>query len=278
MSVDLTKIRRQLNNVRTMVQEERILPAVQYVNEALNILMHASLIKNERTELEDLLLNGVDWIANNKTVRAKFPLDLKYKQGQEEQLAESLKQLLEILQEEVSEQANELIRLKEEMHLKLLADAAALLDKGEKQKAGDLHKQLAREFFDDYEVLAEIGEQYLARAMYEEAFEYLAKALDANPKAIHLYNRVGIALRKLERYEIAEKYYRKALEVAGKDVGLLFNLGRLYVEWKQWLKAERVANMVVQIAPELSEGNKLLTYVRKQRQLQKEEAEHPSEQ
>ncbi|MBQ4132572.1 MAG: tetratricopeptide repeat protein [Desulfovibrionaceae bacterium] len=273
MSADLSKIRRQLNDVKTMVRQERILPAVQYVSEALNIVRRASLIKNERSELEELLKNAVAWIADSKLVREKFPLSINYTPGKEEALSEVVQQLLEILHDEVSEQANESIRLKEERRKKLLAESARLLEQGQTEKAADVHRQLSREFFGDYEILAEIGEQYLSHALYEEAYEYLAKALDANPEAIPLYNRVGIALRKLERYEAAEKYYRKALEIAGADVGLLFNLGRLYVEWRHWGKAEKVANMVVKIAPDMNEGNKLLAYVLKQRQLHKEELE-----
>ncbi len=244
-----------------------MLPAVQYVNEALNIIIRASLIKNERSELEELIKNAVDWIADNKAIREKFPLAITYTPGKEEALADTVQQLLEILNEEVSEQANEGLRLLEERRKNLLAQAAELLKHGQLEKAVELHKQIAEEFHGDYAVLAEIGEQCLSHAMYEEAFEYLAQALEANPKAIPLYNRIGIALRKLERYEAAEKYYKKALEMAGTDVGLLFNLGRLYVEWKHWNKAEKVAQMVVKIAPDFSEGNKLLAYVVKQRQL-----------
>jgi Tetratricopeptide repeat. len=74
---------------------------------------------------------------------------------------------------------------------------------------------------------------------------------------------VGIALRKMERYETAEKYYKKALEIGGKDVGLLFNLGRLYVEWQHWRKAERTAQLIVKLDPDFAEGKKLLEYILK---------------
>ena len=270
-SAELSKTRKQLSEVKSLVRQGRVFPAVQHVHTALNIIMRTPLIKNERTELEDLIQNAVAWIADSAKIREKFPLAIVYTPGQEDSLFDIVQQLLDVLQVEVQEQATESLRLLEERRAKMLTEAESLLSAGDVDKAAALHDQITREFGEDQEILSAIGEQYLNSGRYEDAFEYLSKALAANPDAIHLYNRVGIALRKLERYETAEKYYKKALEMAGKDVGLLFNLGRLYVEWKHWLKAEKAARLIVKIAPDFSEGNKLLAYIIKQQQIQAQE-------
>jgi len=268
MSAELSKTRKQLNDVKSLIRQGRLFPAVQALHNGLNTMMRTSLIKNERVELEDLVSEAVAWISDSKKIREKFPLAIVYTPGEEDSLAEITQQLLELLEGEVHEQAAESLKLLEERRNKLLADAQKFLESGEIDKAAELHQQITREFGDDHELLAAIGEQYLNSERYEEAFEYLSKALSANPEAIHLYNRVGIALRKLERYETAEKYYKKALEMAGKDVGLLFNLGRLYVEWQYWKKAERAAQLIVKIAPDFVEGKKLLDYaVKKQKEM-----------
>lgn len=262
-SAELSKTRKQLSEVKLMVRKGRVLAAVQALHSGLQTIMRTSLIKNERSELETLVSDAVGWLANNEEVRKKFPLAITYTPGEEDSLAETTQQLLELLEGEVHEQAAESLKLLEERRDRMLAEAQKFLDNQEVGKAAEVHDQITKEFGDDHDLLAAIGEQYLNSGCYEEAFEYLSKALHANPDAIDLYNRVGIALRKMERYEIAEKYYKKALEMAGKDVGLLFNLGRLYVEWQHWRKAERTALLIVKLDPDFTEGKKLLEYVLK---------------
>ncbi len=262
-SAELSKARKQLTEVRSLIKQTRILPAVQCLSAAVNTMQRTSLIKNERTELEDMVRDAVGWISHNDQIRKIFPLSIVYTPGEEEALLSVIQELLSLLENEMAEQANESLRLLEERKKNLLQEAQGYLAKGEVDKAAKVHQTLTKEFGEDHDLLSEIGEQYLKSECYEQAFEYLSKALEANPEGIHLYNRVGIALRKLERYETAEKYYKKALEIAGKDVGLLFNLSRLYVEWTQWAKAEKAALLVVKISPDFEAGKKLLAYIEK---------------
>lgn len=266
MSAELSKARKQLTEVRSLIKQNRLFPAVQCLSAAVNTMMRTSLIKNERTELEDMVSDAVGWISHSDEIRKIFPLAITYTPGEEEDLLSIIQELLSMLENEMAEKANEGLRLLEERKRKLLAQAQECLVKGDVDAAAQIHQTLTREFGEDQTLLSEIGEQYLKAEKYEQAFEYLSKALEANPDAIHLYNRVGIALRKLERYETAEKYYKKALEIAGKDVGLLFNLSRLYVEWKQWAKAERAATLTIKISPDFVEGKKLLAYIQKNKE------------
>ena len=262
-SAELSKARKQLIEVRSLIKQNRLLPAVQCLSAAVGTMIRTSLIKNERTELEDMVRDAVGWISHSDEIRKIFPLAIVYTPGDEEDLLNVIQELLNLLENEMTEQANVGLKLLEERKRKLLAQAQEHLNKGEVDKAAAVHQTLTKEFGEDQALLSEIGEQYLKAEKYEQAFEYLSKALEANPEAIHLYNRIGIALRKLERYEIAEKYYKKALEIAGKDIGLLFNLSRLYVEWKQWAKAEKAATLTIKISPDFVEGKKLLAYIEK---------------
>lgn len=262
-SAELSKARKQLSEVRSLIKKGRLFPAVQFLHAGITTMMRTSLIKNERAELEDMVHEAVSWVAKDEEIRKIFPLAIVYKPGEEEALADVVQQLLTLLEARFTEEASAGLKVLEERREKMLAEIRALLNTGELDKAAELHEQFVLEFGEDYGVLAEIGEHYLDAERYDEAFDCLSRALEANPDAIYLYNRVGIVLRKMERYDLAEKYYKKALQIAGKDVGLLFNLGRLYVEWQQWTKAERVARMIVKIAPDFTQGSKLLAYIEK---------------
>ena len=81
--------------------------------------------------------------------------------------------------------------------------------------------------------------------------------------SIQVYNRIGIALRKLGRFEAAERYYRKAIEWKDDDPNIFFNLGRLYVEWKQWRKAVKAAKIVLRLNPDFEPAQKLQAFAEK---------------
>jgi hypothetical protein len=133
-SVELSKTRKQLNEVKLMVRKGRILPAVQALHNGLQAIMRTSLIKNERSELEALVSDAVSWLSNSKEVREKFPLAIEYTPGEEDSLAEITQQLLELLEGEVHEQATESLKLLEERRNRMLAEAQKFLDKQEVKK------------------------------------------------------------------------------------------------------------------------------------------------
>ena len=92
----------------------------------------------------------------------------------------------------------------------------------------------------------------------------LDDALKDDPNAIHLYNRIGMVLRKMQDFDTAEKYYLKALTLTDSDEYLYYNLGRLYYDWKKWDKMANSAERAVEINPEFGEAVKMLKFARKQ--------------
>ncbi len=263
---DLAKARKQLNAVRTLMKQRRLLPAVQHLYDALGTMLSTSLIMNERTELEEMIAGAVDWISNDTEIRKIFPLLILYTPGKELELYETTQELLNSLQQHATaELAGEMESLTAKRHDLMLEARNCLLVKN-LDRAKELHTKVVHLFGEEYDLLAEIGEDYLTNGYYEEAFEYLSKALELKPDSIHLYNRVAIALRKMGRFDLGEKYYRQALKITGPDAGLLFNLGRLYVDSQNWAKAEEVARLLLKTNPDFAEGAKLLAYVQKKQQ------------
>jgi tetratricopeptide (TPR) repeat protein len=106
----------------------------------------------------------------------------------------------------------------------------------------------------------EMGQVLLEAKRYAEAVEYLKNALDMSPELLPLYNLIGIALRKLDRFEVAEQYYLRASEYMRMDPNLYFNIGRLYIDWKKWAKAVKAAQAALRLKPDFMEAQKLLAY------------------
>jgi len=261
MSAELAKARQQLAQVRTLLRQEKILPAVQGVQSALITLLKGQLIKTERQEFEDLLREAMSYLANDATVRKIYPLQLAYAPGQERECNENLKDLIRSLNDLVAEEAQEQLRLREERKRTLLAQGKAQFEAREAEKGLQTFAVLGQEFPDDPMLRGEIGKVLLNAGQYAAAVEYLQNALEMDPQLLPLYNLIAIALRKLDRFDIAERYYLRASEYMRMDPSLYFNIGRLYVDWKKWEKALKAAHAALRLKPDFIEAQKLLAYV-----------------
>jgi len=266
MSAELAKARQQLSQVRTLLRQGKILPAVQGTQSALLTLLKGQLIKTERQEFEQLLQEAMTYLAHDATVRKIYPLQLAYAPGQERECNETLKDLIGALHDLVAEEAREQLRLREERKRALLARAKAELDGGATEKGLQTFTVLEQDFPDDPMLRGEIGKILLEASQFETAVEYLKHALEIAPDLLPLYNLIAIALRKLDRFEIAEQYYLRATEYMRMEPTLYFNIGRLYVDWKKWEKAIKAAHAALRLKPDFIEAQKLLAYAEQQLQ------------
>jgi tetratricopeptide (TPR) repeat protein len=260
MSAELTKARQQLSQVRTLLRQGKILPAVQGVQSALLTLLKGQLIKTERQEFEQLLQEATAYLANDAAVRKIYPLQLAYAPGQERTYNETLKELIAALNAMVAEEAQEQLRLREERKHALLEQGKAEFADRETQKGLQTFADLGREFPDDPALRGEMGKILLNANQYEPAVEYLKNALEMDPELLPLYNLIAIALRKLNRFEVAEQYYLRASEYMRMDPSLYFNIGRLYVDWQKWGKSVKAAQAALHLKPDFIEAQKLLAY------------------
>jgi|GEM_PF-289775 len=263
MSAELIKARAQINKVGSYLKQSKPLPAVSALYEALLAVLRASLMKSEREEFSKLITDAVLLLNGDRNLRKVYPLILSYKPGSEKELAEILVGLLGELQATVVEEAKDYIAEKEQRTERLLAEAKALIEAGNKEGGKQILWKLSREYQNDSELREQIADILIAAEMYEEAFSYLDEAIDLSPDQIHLYNRIGIVLRKLGRFNIAEQYFMRAVEFAKSDPNLYFNLGRVYLDWQRWDKAEKASRLALRLSPTFVEAHKLLNFALK---------------
>ncbi len=84
-----------------------------------------------------------------------------------------------------------------------------------------------------------------------------------DPTSIHVFNRLGIALRKLKRFEEAKKAYHHALKLNPQDEYLYFNLARVYLDEKDLAKAKEIVEKALQINPNFDAAAKMLKFINK---------------
>lgn len=272
MSAELTKARAQLNKVGTFLKQGKPLPAVTSLYEALTAVLRTPLMKAEKEEFGRLITDAVLLLNGDRTLRQVYPLILKYAPGGEKALADTLVSLLSELQATAVEEAKDIMADMEQRIAQGLSEGARLLENKQTDEAKDILAKLAREFPRNADLRARIAELFISGACYEDAFKYLDEAIELSPEQIRHYNRIGIVLRKLHKYDIAEKYFMRAVGYAKTDPNLYFNLGRVYLDWERWDKAERAARLALRLCPDFVEAHKMLNFSLKRQGKQPEPA------
>ncbi|MEA1955525.1 MAG: tetratricopeptide repeat protein [Campylobacterota bacterium] len=134
----------------------------------------------------------------------------------------------------------------------LIADLIAkekLSDKDKKELNKDVNnidKKKEDEYtFNDWNT--KFLERYYADD-YEEAIKFTEKAIQIFPNNSDLYNNMGIAYRKLGKYNEAIKAYEKAIEIKAND-NIYYNMGIVYGELEEYDKAIEAFEKAIEINP-----------------------------
>ncbi|MCJ2163014.1 MULTISPECIES: tetratricopeptide repeat protein [unclassified Pseudodesulfovibrio] len=263
MSTDLIKSRKKLNSVPTLLKKGKYMPAVQGIHDGLILFLKNQVMKNEREEFEDILKKVTYALNSDKELRKIYPLVISYEPGQERELLDAMRELLQELQKALNEEVQGDLEAIQAQKKAALEQGQKHLDAGEWDQAKTIFNKLVSDFGGDTDLKADIADRYLNAGQYKEAYSMLEDALKDDPNAIHLYNRIGMVLRKMQDFETAEKYYLKALTLTSTDEYLHYNMGRLYFDWRKWAKMATSAQNAVEINPAFAEAIKMLKFAQK---------------
>lgn len=92
---------------------------------------------------------------------------------------------------------------------------------------GSFRSALSQSSGRDTELFSEVGEAYLAAGQEEMAIDAFKNSLDV-VEDVHVYNRLGIALRRKKRFRDAVENYKKALLIDDQDEVLHYNIALVY--------------------------------------------------
>ncbi|GAU09065.1 tetratricopeptide repeat protein [Desulfoplanes formicivorans] len=257
------KIKQQLAGVNTLLKQGKLYAAVNSLHEALAFFLRTTFLKHEKKEFEQQIERAVYQLGHDQELKKIFPLLISYTPGTEMELHETINELLATLQDEKNKEALAKLEEWKNKKQKALDKAQAALDGKEYEKARYLFAKLCQEFNDDMELKAEVGERFLNAELYDEAIHYLKAAYENNPESPRVFNKLGMALRRSKKFEEAERFYRHALATSPNDEYILFNLGRVYIDWRQWKNVEKTALKALEINPDFVEAQKMLKFARK---------------
>jgi len=264
MSADILKAKKQLGEINMLLKQGKLLAAVANLHEAVGFILKAPLMKHEMQAFTEALDRAAYCLANDRELKKIYPLQISYKPGDEKELLASLFALLTFLQENLAEEANTHLAALAEYRRKQLELARKHLQDGEPAKAKQICDRLIDAARTDTELKLNVADLFLEFGKYDEALEYLKAAYADEPESAHVFNKLGMVLRKSGRLEEAERFYIQALERQTKDEVIYFNLGRVYLDMKRWKNAVAAADRALSINADFAEARKMKLYAAKQ--------------
>lgn len=166
-------------------------------------------------------------------------------QGDTEKAAEHLKQAVRISPNNV------------ERNLNL---GQVLIKTGHKQEAQKLLKVVMQQADKNKaDICLQVGETLMQAGMAGEASEVFQQALKADPSAIHIYNRLGIALRRQKKFQEAIDNYRMAIKIDPENENLYYNLGRAYYDIGNKEMSAAAMKKALKLYPEFAEAQDFLS-------------------
>jgi tetratricopeptide (TPR) repeat protein len=98
------------------------------------------------------------------------------------------------------------------------------------------------------------GIKYARKGLYEEAAGHFQAAAQLYPQSPTLWNDLGTDYLRLQKPDLAESAFEKALEADKSFAPVLFNLGLLYASQKRFEQAEGVLVQFLGLEPSRWEG------------------------
>ena len=107
-----------------------------------------------------------------------------------------------------------------------------------------------------------LGEALLQTGHFSEAERAFKIVLELDPTAVHVFNRLGISLRRQKKTEEALQYFLKALEQTGEDENLLYNISRVYWDKGEAPQARYYLKKAVKLNPDFTEARDMLEKIK----------------
>ncbi|MFH1091688.1 MAG: response regulator [Pseudomonadota bacterium] len=105
------------------------------------------------------------------------------------------------------------------------------------------------------------GETLLAAGEFQAAEKAFKLALKLDPAQMHVFNRLGISLRRQGKLKEALQYLLQAAETVTEDENLYYNLSRVYLDRGDRESARLYLEKSLEINPDFSEAREMIAEI-----------------
>ncbi|MFZ5428092.1 MAG: tetratricopeptide repeat protein [Thermodesulfobacteriota bacterium] len=253
--------RKHLLNIVSILKDGKIDNAIKAAAFGLGAYMKHSgiMIMQERKEYQELLTRAIHLVSLDPLVKEVSPEPLTYEPKKEAQAMARLKALPGLIEQRRRERNALDQEARSQEKSDRLEKGRQLLQQKYFDGAVQHFKRLTSDFPEDAALAAEIG-KILFDINHIECVTFFEKALAADPADHKSLAMMGVAFRKLRKFEDAENAYLRALDISKDNVNYLFNLSRVHIDAGDWAKAQGTLRRVLEIDPDLEPAKKGLEF------------------
>jgi tetratricopeptide (TPR) repeat protein len=260
MSRELTRIDEELQRVAADLSKGDFVAAAQAVRDGADALSDIPMTGEDYEEIEGLLVNACERMQTAPALVDVFPDGIQYVPGEERHTAALMGRLLQSVGQPGSGAGQQKSASTRD---EFLARARAALQAGKESDARNELAVLGELYPQDGELYLETGMLFLDFGLADDAVAHLQKAAALLPDAGRVLNTLGVVLRRMRRYGESEQCFLRAVQEAGGDPHLFFNLGRLYLDTEQWSKAVECADKALALEPAFDVADKMRAFARR---------------
>jgi tetratricopeptide (TPR) repeat protein len=101
-----------------------------------------------------------------------------------------------------------------------------------------------------------VGKGLMGKKQYAEAVPYFERVIELRGENVEAgdHDNLGKVFAQLKRYNEALSEYKKAVELAPNDCGVLFNLGQMYSASKAYSQAVDVMERALEVCPQYKDN------------------------
>jgi len=132
---------------------------------------------------------------------------------------------------------------------------------GDNQAAEKLFHEVLATNPEFHEAAYSLGLLLAEKMEYEGAALYLERAAKGMPERARVHYNLGLLQQYLNRQEAAEASLKRAVRLEPGSLDFLYALADFFIKQKRWQEAERVAQQMVKVHPDVKTGHDILNYI-----------------
>lgn len=257
----VSQSRKHLLNIVSILKDGKVDSALKAAIFGLVAYMKHSniLIVQERKEFQELINKAVHLISLDPQVKEVSPEPLSYTPKKEAEILARLRALPGLIEARRRERSAKDQEARQQARGERLEKGRQLLQQRYFEGAIQHYKRLMDDFPTDAALAAAIGKA-LFDINHIECITFFEKALEIDPTDHKSLAMMGVAFRKIRKFDEAEQAYLRALEVSKDNINYLFNLSRVYIDSGNWIRAQETLKRVLEIDPDLKPAQKGLEF------------------
>jgi tetratricopeptide (TPR) repeat protein len=110
---------------------------------------------------------------------------------------------------------------------------------------------------------AQVGRNFLAQKKKDKALEFLQRAIEQDPKNPSFLNSIGICYKEMGKFEDSISSYNLALKITPNDVKIMYNKVLCLVNMKDYDRAKKVCQQILKYDPKFERAQQKILEIDK---------------